>query len=110
MSNIFDEMMKQYQDYASLKEFSSCQHDTIMQLSKKIDRLEKQKNELELMLKNSGLTPLLQSSNDLAIVPSNGNIITIGDNEENICKMELKKLNGRMNSAVHCTDHARTVP
>ena len=89
MSGVFDEMMKQYQDLASLREFSECQHETILQLSKKIDKLEKQKRDLEVVVKENNPNAILSAET----TSSPAIALTTGEHEENICRMELKKLN-----------------
>lgn len=83
--SIFDEMIKQYKDISEVQAFAEAQHKTIVELTKKISKLEEEKLHLEKLLNKT--VPIL--------VEPQSNIIKSGnieDHEENICRMELKKL------------------
>ncbi len=85
MSSIED-MMKSFTDISELQSFCEQQHKTIMELTKKIDKLTEKKNHLETMLQQK--TPVLVGEYSPIIQAG-----TIDEAyEENICKMELKKL------------------
>ena len=81
-----DDMMKSFTTLAETQEFVKAQHDTIMELTKKVQALEEKKLHLENLLQSA--TPTLVGEYT-PIVQVN----TINEAyEENICKMELKKL------------------
>lgn len=80
--SVFDEMMKQYKDMSSLQDFAEAQHRTIIELTKKLSDSEEKRKQVERMLG----TNLPTTSNSL-IKPG-----VFEDHEENICRMELKKL------------------
>lgn len=85
MSSI-DETMKSFTDIAELQAFCEQQHRTIMELTRKIDKLTEKKEHLENLLQQQ--TPTLVGEYS-PIVQAN----RIDEAyEENICRMELKKL------------------
>lgn len=79
MSNI-NEMIENFKDFAELKVYSEAQYTTIVQLSKKIQDLEIERNNLKSILEQS--TPLLQVNTDPKI-----------KDEETICVRQLQILN-----------------
>lgn len=84
MSKIED-MMQEFKDLAELKDFTRAQHESIMNLTRKVKKLEEEKSELESML--VGKLPSNLNSSSL--------IQDVGAYEETICRMELKKLHDR---------------
>lgn len=84
--SMIDDMMKQYINMAELQEFAKAQHKTILDLTKKISKLEEEKKHLEKLIGNS--VPILVGQEHSLI--KSGSIIE--NHEENICRMELKKL------------------
>lgn len=88
MSNIIG-LNKEFQSLVEAEMFVKAQHNTIVSLTKKIQKLEEEKAHLEKLLSSS--TPLVQSERTSSIIQSNsGGILT--DDEESICRMQLKKL------------------
>lgn len=85
MSSI-EEMMKSFSDQAELQAFCEQQHKTILELTKKIDKLNDKNKQLEDLLQQKA--PVLVG--EYAPIISAGRIDEAY--EENICKMELKKL------------------
>lgn len=85
MSTI-DEMLKSFSDIAELRDFSEQQHKTILELTKKIDALKAKNKQLEDLLQQK--TPVLVG--EYTPIIQSGRIDELY--EENICKMELKKL------------------
>lgn len=81
-----DEMMKSFADMAELKLFAEQQHKTILELTKSIDKLRAKNKQLEELLQKK--TPVLVG--EYSPIVSAGTIDEA--HEENICKMELKKL------------------
>lgn len=81
-----EEMMKSFASMAELKSFAEQQHKTILELTKSIDKLRAKNKQLEDLLQQK--TP--------ALVGEYTPIVTAGTvdeaHEENICRMELKKL------------------
>lgn len=80
--DIFDEMLKEFSSIAELKDFTKEQHKTIMNLTSQISQLKKE-NEL---LKQ-GNSVVQNSEKPLISQPP-----FYEDYQENICRMELKKL------------------
>lgn len=85
MSSI-DEMMKSFADTAELQSFCEQQHKTILELTRKIDKLNEKNKQLEDLLQQK--TPVLVG--EYSPIVKAGSIDEAY--EENICKMELKKL------------------
>jgi hypothetical protein len=82
-SDIFDEMLKDFKTLTELKRFSKEQHQTILQLTNQIEQLKKENESLK---KSSGGEVVRASSGPVIAGPVYDN------HEENICRMELKKL------------------
>lgn len=80
-----DKTVAQYKDFNQLQEFAQAQQTTIIQLSKKIQRLEDERDHLKKLLESS--VPLLNEPG--RIIP--GNKILTGV-EEAICVMQLDRL------------------
>lgn len=75
--------LDQYKDYDTLREFAEAQHTTIGQLSKKIQRLEEERNHLKSLLESS--VPLIKTTDE--------NISKVFENDaEYICHIEIAKL------------------
>lgn len=88
MSNIVG-LTKEFNDLMEANMFAKAQHNTIVSLSKKIQKLEEEKTHLEKLLASS--TPLIPSEKTNSLIQSNmGGILT--DDEESICRMQLRKL------------------
>lgn len=85
MSSI-DDMIKSFATLADLSEFSKQQHLTILELTKKIDALKVKNAQLETLIQEK--TPVLVG--EYTPILHAGRIDEAY--EENICKMELKKL------------------
>lgn len=81
-----EDMLSDYKDLASLKSFTEAQHNKIIELNKKVQELEQKNKKLTLDLQNSSLSIVDRAE---SIIKS-GTIIE--DHEENICRMELKRL------------------
>lgn len=80
----FDEMSKQFKDFIELQEFSQAQHKTIVDLSKKITKLEDE---------NSHLKELLANTAQLTNLDPKPMIVDLGiSSEEIISATELRKL------------------
>lgn len=88
MSNITG-LTKEFQDLVEAQMFAKAQHNTIVSLTKKIQKLEEEKAHLEKLLSSS--TPLVQSEKTNSIIQSNTAGI-LSDDEEAICRMQLRKL------------------
>lgn len=84
MSNI-DKTVAQYKDFSQLQEFAQAQQTTIIQLSKKIQKLEDERDHLKKLLEGS--VPILKTDNK----PTLGEKFLTSD-EEAICLMQLNKL------------------
>ncbi len=82
MSDNILKMAKSFKDIAELQAYCDSQYKTIVDLSKKINRLEEEKRHLEADLSKSGTKP---SSVGLIIEPSLSN-------EELICLTQLQLL------------------
>lgn len=81
-----EEMMKSFATMAELKSFAEQQHKTILELTKSIDKLRAKNKQLEDLLQQK--TPSLVGEYTPVITAG-----TINEaHEENICRMELKKL------------------
>lgn len=79
---MFDNMVKDFKDYAELHLFAQSQHKTITELSKKITKLEEE---------NKHLKSLLETTTDIVSKPK---IIDLSEpDEESIARMQLKRLN-----------------
>lgn len=85
MSSI-DEMMKSFASMAELQAFCEQQHATIMELTRKIDKMNDKNKQLEDLLQQK--SPVLVG--EYSPIVQSGRIDEAY--EENICKMELKKL------------------
>ncbi len=81
-----DKSILQYKELGQLQEFADAQQKTIIQLSKKIQRIEEERDHLKILLESS--VPLIKSEGQ-----------QIGEKfltsaEEAICVMQLDKLRG----------------
>lgn len=85
MSNQIDKTVAQYRDFNQLQEFAQAQQTTIVQLSKKIQKLEDERDHLKKLLESS--VPLLKEPGKS--IP--GEKFLTSD-EEAICVMQLNKL------------------
>ena len=85
MSSI-DDIFKSFSDMSEAREFIKAQHLTILDLSKKLDKAVQEKKQIEDLLQQK--TP--QLIGDYSPLVQVGTINEAY--EENICKMELKKL------------------
>lgn len=77
--------IQQYKDFDQLQQFAQAQHTTIVQLSKKIQKIEDERDHLKKLLESS--VPILKDPNK----PVDGNKFLTTD-EEAICVMQLNKL------------------
>lgn len=77
--------IQQYKDFDQLQQFAQAQHTTIVQLSKKIQKIEDERDHLKKLLESS--VPILKTDN----TPALGNKFLTSD-EEAICVMQLNKL------------------
>lgn len=85
MSQI-DKTVAQYKDFQQLQEFAQAQQTTIIQLSKKIQRLEDERDHLKTLLESS--VPLIK--------PEGNQVQQFAeDDSEFICTMEIGKLKKR---------------
>lgn len=78
-----DEMLKQFTTQDQLTEYCNAQYQTILDLSRKIQKLEEEKSHLELVLASS--TPILSSDK----LPMIGTAIP---NEQIIAEVQLFRL------------------
>lgn len=76
MSDSFDKMVEEFTNYAELLEFSKAQHKTIVELTRKVNNLEKK-------LKNT--------NNSKLITKEDSEILRVSD-EEIICRTQLNLL------------------
>lgn len=74
----------QYKDFNQLQEFASAQQKTIISLSKKIQRIEEERDHLKTLLESS--VPLIKKEGE----QSGERFLT--SSEEAICIMQLEKL------------------
>lgn len=79
---MFDEMIKDFKEYAELKSYAEAQHKTIVNLTKKNKGLEDEVNHLKKLLESS--TPL--------VAPNNKFERLILTDEEAISVTQLEKL------------------
>lgn len=84
----FEKMLKEFKNLNELQQFSEAQHKTIIELSKKNQKLEEEVKHLKTLLDSQ--TPKLPIQQQEQSIIKSGAIIE--DHEENICRMELKKL------------------
>lgn len=84
MSTPIDKTILQYQDFNQLQEFAQAQQKTIVQLSKKIQKLEDERDHLKQLLESS--VPIIKTEGS----PSVEKFLT--SSEEAICTMQLEKL------------------
>lgn len=84
MSDIIDKMAEQFTDLAELKTYSAAQYKTILELSKKINKLEEENAELKKQLLNS--TPK-DPSTESAV----NSELLMGSNQEIIAKIQLNR-------------------
>jgi len=80
-------MVKDFKDLAELQQFAEAQYKTIIELSKKIQKLEEEKTISENLLKQA--TPLVNNPKDITI--NDDDLLT--KDEEKICIDQLKLLN-----------------
>ena len=85
MSNQVDKTVAQYRDFNQLQEFAQAQQNTIVQLSKKIQKLEDERDHLKKLLEST--VPLF---NEPGKIVTPGKILTSA--EEAICVMQLDRL------------------
>lgn len=78
-----DKTILQYKELFQLQEFAQAQMTTIMQISKKIQRLEDERDHLKQLLESS--VPLIKTSPD-------GVIRNAQEDSEYICTIEIAKL------------------
>lgn len=83
--SIFDEMLKEFKDMSSLKDFSREQHEEILKLSSQIEKLKKDNKKLKEQLEIK--YPALVNNSEMSLVN-----VEEDDHQELICKNELKKL------------------
>ena len=77
--------IQQYKDFETLQQFAQAQHTTIVQLSKKIQKIEDERDHLKKLLESS--VPILKEpGKEIA-----GSKFLTSD-EEAICVMQLNKL------------------
>lgn len=79
-----DNMLEQFKDFAELKTYTESQSKTIIELNKKINKIEKENKELKLKLEDSKKQNTIQE---------NTSIVQNISNEEAICNLQLKLLN-----------------
>lgn len=77
------EMHDQFKEYAELKAFSEAQNKTIIDLTKKINQKDEEIVHLKAILEKS--TPIIASDKTPAQT-------LLTDDEESICRMQLRKL------------------
>lgn len=87
-NNILD-ISNTFKDYAELKTFAESQYKLILELSKKINKLELEKNSLEKLLKEVDKEAKKEVIREQS---KEGNKVAISDEEE-ICLTQLKLLN-----------------
>lgn len=83
----FESMLKEFKNLTELQQFSEAQHKTIIELSKKNQKLEEEVKHLKTLADSQ--VPKLQIQQEQSVIKSGA---IIEDHEENICRMELKKL------------------
>lgn len=86
------QMVKEFKDMAELQQFAEAQYKTIIELSKKIQKLEEEKKNAENMLKQS--VPLIGATKEIVI--NDEDLLT--KDEEKICLDQLKLLNSKSKS------------
>lgn len=74
----------QYKELVQLQEYASAQEKTILQMSKKLQKLEDEKKHLESLLESS--VPLMKDGETKALEKLHGN------QTESICHNEIRKL------------------
>lgn len=79
-----DKTIAQYKDFDQLQQFAQAQQTTIIQLSKKLQKLEDERDHLKSLLESS--VPLMKTEETRELEKLHGN------NTENICHNEIKKL------------------
>lgn len=77
-----DKTIAQYKEFSQLQEFATAQQTTIVQLSKKIQRLEEERDHLKQLLEQS--VPLLNADSEIKQFA--------GEDAEYICNIEIGKL------------------
>lgn len=80
-----DKTIAQYKDFSQLQEFAQAQQTTIVQLSKKLEKLEQEKDHYKKL-----------AESPVKVVPP-GQVIPKGTSDEDseqICNMEIAKLRG----------------
>lgn len=85
MSQPVDKTVAQYKDFNQLQEFAQAQQTTIISLSKKIQKLEDERDHLKKLLEST--VPLF---NEPGKVIASGKLLTSA--EEAICVMQLDRL------------------
>lgn len=83
MSEI-NKTVAQYKDFEQLREFAQAQQTTIVQLSKKLQRVEEERDHLKQLLESS--VPIIKPEG----APLDNKFLTSA--EEAICAMQLEKL------------------
>lgn len=81
-----DQMLSDFKEVSEIKLFTEAQHKTIIELSKKIKKLEDENNHLKKLLETS--TPLIDS--DKKDLIQSQSFLT--SDEETICVTQLNKL------------------
>lgn len=71
----------QYKDFTQLQEYATAQELTIIQLSKKVQKLEDERNHFKKLLESSG-----------TLISTDKKQLINEDDSENICNLEISKL------------------
>lgn len=79
-----EKTLQQYKTLEDLQQFAVAQQSTIIQLSKKIQRLEEERNHLKQLLESS--VPLIKKEGETGVEKF------LTSAEESICIMQLEKL------------------
>lgn len=80
-----DKTITQYKEFSQLQEFAQAQQTTLVQLSKKIQKLEEERDHLKKLLESS--VPLLKEDGKNSLGEK-----LLTSSEEAICTMQLDKL------------------
>lgn len=85
--SMIDDVMASFESASDARDFVEAQHRTIVELTKRLDKVTNEKKQLEQLLQST--SPALIGEYKPVVQPFN----TVDQAlEENICRMELKKL------------------
>lgn len=77
-----DKLLSEYKTEAELKAFAEAQHKALIQVQKKNKQLEEENLHLQKLVE--GVVPIIQTESN--------SILSVGKDEEEIAKIELRKL------------------